>query len=112
MTGAPRPSASARAAATTPATPTRWPRALPSRTPTATSRSPTASSHIQSIAFLKGGRVNARTILTYGQSENPRSPYSSDQTRFGAGRWVHFAWTRKQIRKDLVETLVVRGSRR
>ena len=66
------------------------------------------SSHIQAIAFLSGGRVNARTILTYGQSENPRSRWSSDQTRmFSRGEWVHFAWTPAQIRRDLVRKLVV-----
>ncbi|MDQ4054004.1 MAG: penicillin acylase family protein [Actinomycetota bacterium] len=64
------------------------------------------SSHIQSIAFQKGGRVNARTILTYGQDEDPTSPWSSDQTRlFGAGKWVHFAWTPAEIRKDLVRVI-------
>ena len=30
---------------------------------------------------MGSGRVDARTILTYGQSENPRSPWSKDQTR-------------------------------
>ena len=68
------------------------------------------SSHIQAISFLPGGRVDARTILTYGQSENPRSPWSSDQTRlFAQQRWVHFAWTRAQIRRQLVDRVVVRG---
>jgi acyl-homoserine-lactone acylase len=68
------------------------------------------SSHIQAISFLPGGRVDARTILTYGQSENPRSPYSTDQTRmFSQKRWVHFAWTDAQIRKDLVRRFVLRG---
>lgn len=68
------------------------------------------SSHIQAISFLSGGRVDARTILTYGQSENPRSPWSSDQTRlFSRQRWVHFAWTRAEIRKHLVSKIVVRG---
>ncbi len=38
------------------------------------------SSHIQAIAFKGKRRVDARTILTYGQSENPRSPWSKDQT--------------------------------
>jgi acyl-homoserine-lactone acylase len=42
------------------------------------------SSHIQAIAFLSGGRVSAHTILTYSQSENPKSPFSSDQTRLFA----------------------------
>jgi len=68
------------------------------------------SSHIQAVSFLPGGRVDARTILTYGQSENPRSPYSSDQTRmFSRKQWVHFAWTDAQIRRDLVRRFVVRG---
>ncbi len=68
------------------------------------------SSHIQAIAFLSGGRVNARTILTYGQSENPRSPWSSDQTRmFSKKKWVHFAWTPAQIRKDLIQKYAVRS---
>jgi acyl-homoserine-lactone acylase len=68
------------------------------------------SSHIQAIAFEKGGRVNARTILTYGQNEDPTSPWSEDQTRlFGAGRWVTFAWTPAQIAKDLVRTIRLGG---
>ncbi|GAB6985778.1 penicillin acylase family protein [Nocardioides pyridinolyticus] len=68
------------------------------------------SSHIQAISFLDGGRVDARTILTYGQYENPRSPYSSDQTRlFSREKWVRFAWTDAQIRQDLVRRFVVSG---
>jgi len=67
------------------------------------------SSHIQAIAFLSGGRVNARTILTYGQSEDPRSPWSSDQTRlFSKQQWVHFAFTPAQVRRHAVTTEVVR----
>ena len=68
------------------------------------------SSHIQAIAFLSGGRVNARTILTYGQDENPKSPWSSDQTRmFSKKQWVHFAFTKKQIRKQAISTITVKG---
>jgi acyl-homoserine-lactone acylase len=68
------------------------------------------SSHIQAIAFLSGGRVDARTILTYGQSENPRSPWSTDQTRmFSRQQWVHFAFTPAQVRKDLISKYVVHG---
>jgi len=68
------------------------------------------SSHIQSIAFLSGDRVSARTILTYGQSENPRSPFSSDQTRlFSQEKWVDFAWTDRQIAEDLIRTERVTG---
>jgi len=68
------------------------------------------SSHIQAISFLGGGRTDARTILTYGQSENPLSPYSTDQTRlFSRGKWVRFAWTNAQIRDDLVRTVNLVG---
>jgi acyl-homoserine-lactone acylase len=68
------------------------------------------SSHIQAVAFLDGGRVDARTILTYGESMDPTSPYSSDQTRmFGRKQWVHFAFTPRQIRRDAIRTYTVRG---
>jgi acyl-homoserine-lactone acylase len=70
------------------------------------------SSHIQAIAFLPKGRVDARTILTYGQSENPVSPWSSDQTRmFSQKKWVHFAFTPKQIRADRISRTVVTARR-
>ena len=69
------------------------------------------SSHIQAIAFLSRGRVNARTILTYGQSENPTSPWSTDQTRmFSKKKWVRFAWTKAQIRKDLIRFTRIKGN--
>ena len=68
------------------------------------------SSHIQAIAFRGRRGVDARTVLTYGQSENPRSPWSSDQTRlFSRETWVRFAWTDRQIRRDLLRRYVVAG---
>jgi len=69
------------------------------------------SSHIQAIAFKDGGKVLARTILTYGQYENPKSPWSQDQTElFSAGKWVKFPFTAAQIAKQLVRTIVLQGS--
>ena len=63
------------------------------------------SSHIQAVSFGPGG-VEPRTILTYGQYEDPGSPWSSDQTRlFSEEKWVSFPWTEAQIRADLVETV-------
>jgi acyl-homoserine-lactone acylase len=60
------------------------------------------SSHIQAVAFTDAG-VDADTILTYGQSLNPRSRHSSDQTRlFSRERWVDFPWTDREIRRDLL----------
>ena len=67
------------------------------------------SSHIQAVAFTDEG-VDADTILTYGQSLNPRSPNAHDQTLlFGQEKWVDFAFTPRQIRESLVVTYRVTG---
>ena len=64
------------------------------------------SSHIQAIAFLPGGGVEARTMLTYSQSTDPTSPYYSDQTQdFSNNTWETFAWTPAQIQEQLVTTV-------
>ena len=66
------------------------------------------SSHIQAISFRDHGRLDARTILTYGQSEDPTSRFSSDQTRmFSQERWVHFPWTDAQVRRHLLRRYTV-----
>ncbi len=58
------------------------------------------SSHIQAVAFRDDG-PHAATILTYGLSVNPRSPWSKDQTRlFSKERWVEFPWKRADILAD------------
>jgi acyl-homoserine-lactone acylase len=68
------------------------------------------SSHIQGVAFLDGGRVDAKTILTYAQSTDPTSPFSADQTRlFSREKWVSFAFTPAQIQRDRISTQVVSG---
>ncbi|MFG2710758.1 penicillin acylase family protein [Streptomyces goshikiensis] len=47
------------------------------------------SSHIQAVGWDGGHCPVARTLLTYGQSANPNSPYYADQTRlFSQERWV------------------------
>jgi len=66
------------------------------------------SSHIQAISFLAGGGLDARTILTYGQSEDPTSPWSEDQTRiFGDGEWVHFPWTTEEITRRTISKYTI-----
>jgi acyl-homoserine-lactone acylase len=56
------------------------------------------SSFIQVVAFPGGHGPRAATLLTYGQSANPRSPHYADQTRlFSAGRWVTDRFTAAQI---------------
>ena len=68
------------------------------------------SSHIQAIAFLDKGRVKARTILTYGQYENPRSRWSEDQTKlFSKGKWVAFPFTSTEIQRALLRTFVLQS---
>ncbi len=55
------------------------------------------SSHIQAVSFTSTG-VKASTILTYGQSLNINSAWSSDQTKlFGKEKWVAFPFTSTQI---------------
>ncbi|MBO9522225.1 MAG: penicillin acylase family protein [Nocardioidaceae bacterium] len=67
------------------------------------------SSHIQAIAFTDTG-VDARTILTYGQSDDPTSPWSSDQTAlFGAKQWVSFPFTPAQIAGQQISSVTVTG---
>lgn len=47
------------------------------------------SSHIQAVGWDGSRCPVARTLLTYGQSSNPNSPHSADQTRlFSQERWV------------------------
>lgn len=66
------------------------------------------SSHIQAVSFLPDGRLDAHTILTYGQSEDPTSPWSSDQTAmFGRKQWVDFPWTQSEIARQQVSQVVV-----
>ena len=69
------------------------------------------SSHIQAVRFTDRG-VNADTILTYGQSLDPGSPFASDQTRlFGNEQWVDFPWTDRQIRRSAIGRYVVSARR-
>ena len=58
------------------------------------------SSYVQAVQ-LTGGCPNARTILTYSQSINPRSPYFADQTKMYSRRqWNPMRFCAKQILSD------------
>ncbi len=66
------------------------------------------SSHIQAVSFLPDGKVDAKTILTYGQSENPTRGSHQDQTElFSNKQWVSFPWTDGQIAEQQVSSKVV-----
>jgi len=70
------------------------------------------SSHIQAIAFQDDGRLNASTILTYGQAIDPTQSFSKDQTRlFSQQQWVRFPWTNSQIHRDQIRRYVVTDGR-
>ncbi|MFD4866510.1 penicillin acylase family protein [Streptomyces sp. NPDC058412] len=56
------------------------------------------SSHIQAVGWDRGHCPVARTLLTYGQSSNPGSPHSADQTRlFSRERWVTARFCERDI---------------
>ena len=58
------------------------------------------SSYVQAVQ-LTAGCPNARTILTYSQSVNPRSPYFADQTRMYSRReWNPMRFCAKEILAD------------
>ena len=70
------------------------------------------SSYIQAVTFTGKGKrsegkkgdgkscpVRARTLLTYSQSQNPRSPHHSDQTKlFSRGRMVKERFCERDVR--------------
>ncbi|MET7617879.1 penicillin acylase family protein [Streptomyces sp. NPDC005408] len=56
------------------------------------------SSHIQAVGWDGGRCPVARTLLTYSQSSNPRSPHFSDQTELFSGeRWVTSRFCERDI---------------
>ena len=73
----------------------------------------TGSSFVMVAGFDRKGRPHGKAILTYSQSENPRSPLSSDQTKlFSAKRFLPMRFTERQIKADpSYRRVVVRGRR-
>ncbi|MER7050090.1 penicillin acylase family protein [Streptomyces jumonjinensis] len=71
------------------------------------------SSYIQAVSWNGSGCPVARTLLTYGQSSNPLSPHSSDQTRLlAAEKWVTPRFCEKDIlASPELKTVTVRERR-
>jgi len=68
------------------------------------------SSFIQVVSFDGDGCPDARTILTYSQSPNPRSRHYADQTRlYGAGGWVTDRFCAQDVRRATRAVLRLRG---
>ncbi|MEV2214064.1 penicillin acylase family protein [Streptomyces sp. NPDC050997] len=58
----------------------------------------TGSSYIQAVGWDGGRCPVARTLLTYSQSSNPKSPHFADQTRLFSGeKWVTSRFCEKDI---------------
>ncbi|MFI2721634.1 penicillin acylase family protein [Streptomyces collinus] len=59
---------------------------------------PFGSSHLQTVGWDGSRCPMARTLLTYSQSSNPKSPHHADQTRLFSGeRWVTSRFCEKDI---------------
>lgn len=56
------------------------------------------SSHMQAVGWDGSGCPVGRTLLTYGQSSNPNSPYHADQTAlFSRELWVKARYCERDI---------------
>jgi acyl-homoserine-lactone acylase len=61
----------------------------------------TGSSFVMVAGFNARGRPQGAAILTYSQSENPRSPHYADQTTlYSAKRFLPMRFTERQIKAD------------
>ncbi|MCW3000007.1 MAG: hypothetical protein JWN65_3556 [Solirubrobacterales bacterium] len=62
------------------------------------------SSYVQAV-HLKPGCPDVRTILTYGESANPDSVHTSDQTKaFSQKRWVKLPFCAADLERDTAAT--------
>lgn len=56
------------------------------------------SSYVQAVSFDGGKCPDARTLLTYSQSTNSKSPHFADQTKlFSLGKWVRGRFCEHEI---------------
>ena len=68
------------------------------------------SSFIQAVSFTGSGCPDARTILTYSQSTNPRSAHYADMTRlFSRSGWVVDHFCEADVARATLSTRHLRG---
>jgi acyl-homoserine-lactone acylase len=73
-------------------------------------RLPHGSSFIQAVSFDGDGCPDTRTMLTYSQSTNPKSPHYADQTRlFRDGGWVTGAFCEADVKRATLSTQRLRA---
>jgi acyl-homoserine-lactone acylase len=71
------------------------------------------SSYVQVVTWNNSGCPNARTILTYSESTNPKSPFYSDQTKlFSRKKWVPDLFCVKAVRRGTKSVTRVAQGRR
>lgn len=59
------------------------------------------NSYIQAVGWQQDGSVQANAILTYSQSEDPRSPHFADQTRlYSDSQWISLPFYEQDIAAD------------
>jgi acyl-homoserine-lactone acylase len=68
------------------------------------------SSYVQVVTWGKSRCPNARTILTYSESTNPKSPFYSDQTKlFSRKAWVRDRFCAAAVRKGTITKTTLRA---
>jgi len=73
----------------------------------------TGASFVMAVAYDRRGRPRGEAILSYSQSENPRSEHYDDQTRrFSRKRWLPMRFTERQVRRDPAYERTVVSERR
>jgi len=70
------------------------------------------SSYIQVVTWHSAhGCPDVRTILTYSESANPRSPYYDDQTKlFSKRKWIHERFCASAVSAHTTSTVTLRGN--
>jgi acyl-homoserine-lactone acylase len=73
----------------------------------------TGASFVMTAAFDERGRPRGEAILSYSQSENPRSPHYADQTRlFSQKQFLPMRFSERAIKRDAgYKRSVVAGKR-
>jgi acyl-homoserine-lactone acylase len=71
-------------------------------TPTSTQAEVTGGTSIVMFTELKGGQEPlTKALLSYGQSEDPTSPYYEEQTqRLSKNEWIKLPWTPASVTED------------
>ena len=68
------------------------------------------ASFVQVVSFDGDGCPDTRTVLTYSQSTNPRSPHYADQTRlFSEEGWVTGRFCKRDVLAGVLSTQRLRG---